>query len=159
MIRWLMFRADSNRLCRFLELSALGVRLAAEGSYHGKEGYLHIQSSKGLDFRRVMTPTKVIARHSRKWFLVRQSYLVCVESPENMNIYDVYLVDSRFSIVSKRNALKTIGSSDKKAEIDLTVEAPPEKHHTLTLNTSERKVRLFSRNQAVMRQFEESITE
>ena len=158
MIRWLMFRADSNRLCRFLELSALGVRLAAEGSYHGKEGYLHIQSSKGLDFRRVLTPAKVIARHSRKWFLVRQSYIVCVESPENMNIYDVYLVDSKFSIVSKRSALKQIGSKEK-AEIDLTVEAPPEKHHTLTLQTSERQVRLFSRNQAVMRQFEESINE
>ncbi|KAF7563030.1 hypothetical protein G7046_g1119 [Stylonectria norvegica] len=157
MIRWLMFRADSNRLCRFLELSALGVRLAAEGSYHGKEGYLHIQSSKGLDFRRVMTPGKVIARHSRKWFLVRQSYIVCVESPENMNIYDVYLVDSKFSIVSKRSTLKQIGSKDKKAEIDLTLEAPPEKHHTLTLHTSERKVRLFSRNQSVMRQFEDSI--
>ncbi|KAM5382047.1 hypothetical protein ACJZ2D_002649 [Fusarium nematophilum] len=159
MIRWLMFRADSNRLCRFLELSALGVRLAAEGSYHGKECYLHIQSSKGLDFRRVLTPAKVIARHSRKWFLVRQSYIVCVESPENMNIYDVYLVDSKFSIASKRSNLKTIGSSEKKAEIDLTVEAPPEKHHTLTLRTSERKVRLFSRNQSVMKQFEDSINE
>ncbi|CAM1500958.1 Fc.00g101200.m01.CDS01 [Cosmosporella sp. VM-42] len=159
MIRWLMFRADSNRLCRFLELSALGVRLAAEGSYHGKEGYLHIQSSKGLDFRRVMTPAKVIARHSRKWFLVRQSYIVCVESPENMNIYDVYLVDSKFSIVSKRSTLKQIGSKDRKAVIDLTVEAPPEKHHTLTLHTSERKVRLFSRTQSVMKQFEDSINE
>ncbi|OAQ70723.1 phospholipase D1 (PLD1) [Pochonia chlamydosporia 170] len=159
MIRWLMFRADSNRLCRFLELSALGVRLAAEGSYHGKEGYLHIQSSKGLDFRRVLTPAKVIARHSRKWFLVRQSYIVCVESPENMNIYDVYLVDCKFSIVSKKSALKQIGSKDKKKEIDLTVEAPPERHHTLTLHTSERKVRLFSRNQSVMKQFEDSINE
>lgn len=159
MIRWLMFRADSNRLCRFLELSALGVRLAAEGSYHGKEGYLHIQSSKGLDFRRVLTPAKVISRHSRKWFLVRQSYIVCVESPENMNIYDVYLVDSKFSIVSKRSTLKQIGSKGKKKEIDLTVEAPPEKHHTLTLQTSERQVRLFSGNQAVMWQFEESINE
>lgn len=159
MIRWLMFRADSNRLCRFLELSALGVRLAAEGSYHGKEGYLHIQSSKGLDFRRVMTPGKVIARHSRKWFLVRQSYIVCVESPENMNIYDVYLVDSKFRIVSKRSKLKQIGSKGKKALLDLTVEAPPEQHHTLTLHTSERKVRLFSRNQAVMKQFEDSINE
>ncbi|KAH7149561.1 hypothetical protein B0J13DRAFT_309036 [Dactylonectria estremocensis] len=159
MIRWLMFRADSNRLCRFLELSALGVRLAAEGSYHGKEGYLHIQSSKGLDFRRVLTPAKVIARHSRKWFLVRQSYIVCVESPENMNIYDVYLVDSKFGIVSKRHKMSRFGSGEKKSEIDLTVEAPPEKHHTLTLHTSERKVRLFSRNQSVMRQFEHSINE
>lgn len=159
MIRWLMFRADSNRLCRFLELSALGVRLAAEGSYHGKEGYLHIQTSKGLDFRRVLTPAKVIARHSRKWFLVRQSYIVCVESPENMNIYDVYLVDSQFSLISKRSALKQIGSKEKNAEIDLTAEASPEKHHTLTLHTSERKVRLFSRYQSVMRQFEDSINE
>lgn len=159
MIRWLMFRADSNRLCRFLELSALGVRLAAEGSYHGKEGYLHIQSSKGLDFRRVLTPAKVIARHSRKWFLVRQSYIVCVESPENMNIYDVYLVDSKFSISSKKSALQQIGSKDKAKEIDLTVEAPPQKHHTLTLHTSERKVRLFSRYQSVMKQFEDSINE
>lgn len=159
MIRWLMFRADSNRLCRFLELSALGVRLAAEGSYHGKEGYLHIQSSKGLDFRRVLTPAKVIARHSRKWFLVRQSYIVCVESPENMNIYDVYLVDSKFRIVSKRHKIRQIGSDEKKKEIDLTLEAPPERHHTLTLHTSERKVRLFSRNQSVMKQFEDSINE
>jgi phospholipase D1/2 len=159
MIRWLMFRADSNRLCRFLELSALGVRLAAEGSYHGKECYLHIQSSKGIDFRRVLTPKKVIARHSRKWFLVRQSYIVCIESPENMNVYDVYLVDSKFRIVSKRKTLKQIGSKSKKEEIDLMTEAPPEKHHTLTLHTAERKVRLFSRNQAILKQFEDSISE
>ncbi|KAF4963972.1 hypothetical protein FSARC_8063 [Fusarium sarcochroum] len=159
MIRWLMFRADSNRLCRFLELSALGVRLAAEGSYHGKECYLHIQPSKGLDFRRALTPAKVISRHSRKWFLVRQSYIVCVESPENMNIFDVYLVDSKFTIASKRSKVKAIGSSEKKTEIDLTVEAPPDKHHTMTLRSSERKVRLFSRNQSVMKQFEDSINQ
>ncbi|KAL7799092.1 phospholipase D [Trichoderma ceciliae] len=159
MIRWLMFRADSNRLCRFLELSALGVRLAAEGSYHGKEGYLHLQLSKGLDFRRVLTPAKVIARHSRKWFLVRQSYIVCVESPENMNIYDVYLVDTKFNIVSKRKALKKIGSKSKKTEADLNMEPSLEKHHTLTVRTSDRKIRLFSRYQSVMRQFEDSINE
>ncbi|KAL7958708.1 phospholipase D [Trichoderma compactum] len=160
MIRWLMFRADSNRLCRFLELSALGVRLAAEGSYHGKEGYLHLQMSKGLDFRRVLTPAKVIARHSRKWFLVRQSYIVCVESPENMNIYDVYLVDTKFSIVSKKKALKNIGSKKKKkADDEMDMEPSPEKHHTLKMRTSDRKIRLFSRYQSVLRQFEDSINE
>lgn len=159
MIRWLMFRAESNRLCRFLELSALGVRLAAEGSYHGKEGFLHIQSSKGLDFRRVLTPGKVIARHSSKWFLVRQSYIVCVESPENMNIYDVYLVDSKFSIVSKKSSLKQIGAPEAQTTYDLTKDEPPEKHHTLTVKTSEREVRLFSRNQSMMREFEASINE
>lgn len=167
MIRWLMFRADSNRLCRFLELSALGVRLAAEGSYHGKECYLHIQSSKGLDFRRVLTPGKVIARHSRKWFLVRQSYIVCVESPENMNIYDVYLVDSKFRIVSKKNKDKQLTSKGEQAEedienLDLSARRPAEKnqkHHTLKIVTSERKVKLFSPNQHLIAQFEESIME
>ncbi|KAK0616265.1 hypothetical protein B0T14DRAFT_243475 [Immersiella caudata] len=164
MIRWLMFRADSNRLCRFLELSALGVRLAAEGSYHGKECYLHIQSSKGLDFRRVLTPGKVIARHSRKWFLVRQSYIVCVESPENMNIYDVYLVDSKFGIVSKKNKGKQLASKSNDGEegienLDLTANHPLTKHHTLKIVTSERTVRLFSPNQHLIQQFEESVVE
>ncbi|SPQ26608.1 a6c3ebc7-1195-4077-acac-c91c9133602d [Thermothielavioides terrestris] len=163
MIRWLMFRPDSNRLCRFLELSALGVRLAAEGSYHGKECYLHIQSSKGLDFRRVLTPSKVIARHSRKWFLVRQSYIVCVESPENMNIYDVYLVDSKFRIVSKHKE-KHRGSKSQEQDEDIESLDPSarrrsDKHHTLKILTSERKVKLFSPNQHLIAQFEESILE
>ncbi|KAK0702589.1 hypothetical protein B0T21DRAFT_299717 [Apiosordaria backusii] len=164
MIRWLMFRADSNRLCRFLELSALGVRLAAEGSYHGKECYLHIQSSKGLDFRRVLTPGKVIARHSRKWFLVRQSYIVCVESPENMNIYDVYLVDPKFMLISKNTKGKELTGKDKEGDddienLDLSAPRPAAKHHTLKILTSERKVKLFSPNQHLIQQFEESIVE
>lgn len=161
MVRWLMFRADSNRLCRFLELSALGVRLAAEGGYHGKECYLHIQSSKGLDFRRVLTPAKVIARHTRKWFLVRQSYIACVESPENIDIYDVYLVDAKFKIISKKNKLKQIGTgkANESREIDLTANSLQDNHHTITILTSERKVKLWGRNQHLIRQFEESITE
>ncbi|KAK4166516.1 putative phospholipase D1 [Cladorrhinum sp. PSN259] len=169
MVRWLMFRADSNRLCRFLELSALGVRLAAEGSYHGKECYLHIQSSKGIDFRRVLTPGKVIARHSRKWFLVRQSYIVCVESPENMNIYDVYLVDPKFKVISKDTKGKEKAGKANEDDDDEDIEnldfsatrrhPPAKKHHTLKILTSERKVKLFSPNQHLMQQFEESIIE
>ncbi|CAI4215406.1 unnamed protein product [Parascedosporium putredinis] len=155
MIRWLMFRADSNRLCRFLELSALGVRLAAEGSFHGKECYLHIQSSKGIDFRRVLTPKKVIARHSRKWFLIRESYIVCVESPENMIIYDVYLVDPKFTILSKNKVIKQTDDKAKDAAKP-AADKQQEKHHTLTIQTSERKVKLFSRKEVVMMQFEES---
>ncbi|KAK3295006.1 uncharacterized protein B0H64DRAFT_200138 [Chaetomium fimeti] len=163
MIRWLMFRADSNRLCRFLELSALGVRLAAEGSYHGKECYLHIQSSQGLDFRRVLTPGKVIARHSRKWFLVRQSYIVCVESPENMNIYDVYLVDPKFRIVTKSKDKQLRAISREREEdienLDPSAPRPTGGHHTLKIITSERKVKLFAPNQHLISQFEESIKE
>ncbi|KAI0601465.1 hypothetical protein F4775DRAFT_396148 [Biscogniauxia sp. FL1348] len=169
MIHWLMFRPDSNRLCKFLELSALGVRLAAEGSFHGKECYLHIQSTKGIDFRRVLTPQKVIARHTRKWFLVRQNYIAVVESPATMNIYDVYLVDPMFRVESKKSKFKRFGSKMKgekekdkgkgkaKDTENLTDEEALEKHHTLKIYTAERKIKLFSRNQTVLHQFEESV--
>ncbi|KAL2071638.1 hypothetical protein VTL71DRAFT_12873 [Oculimacula yallundae] len=156
MIRWLIFRADSNRLCRFLELSALGVRLAAEGSYHGKEGYLVIQSAKGLDMRRFLTPQNIFARHSPKWFLVRHSYIICVNSPENMHIYDVYLVDPKFEIIRKRSKLSEMRGKEllNKAE---TVTKHPQ-HHSLKLVNSERKIKLLAKNERQLRQFEESIT-
>lgn len=167
MIHWLMFRADNGRLCNFLELSALGVRLAAEGSFHGKECFLHIQSSKGIDFRRVVTPQKVIQRHSRKWFLVRQNYIAVVESPATMNIYDVYLVDPTFQIVSKKSKFRqlgaiTIGGDKDKGKGKALVESADEgkrgkHHHTIKLYTAERKIKLFSRNQTLIRQFEESV--
>ncbi|KAF2964572.1 hypothetical protein GQX73_g8995 [Xylaria multiplex] len=165
MIHWLMFRPDSNRLCKFLELSALGVRLAAEGNFHGKECYMHIQSTKGIDFRRVLTPQKVIARHSRKWFLVRQNYIAVVESPATMNIYDVYLVDPLFRVESKKSKLRRFGrkikgSAEKEMGKDIshyTDEEVPEKHHSLKIFTAERKIKLFSRNQTILRQFEQSV--
>ncbi|KAI1250812.1 hypothetical protein MGN70_007870 [Eutypa lata] len=168
MIHWLMFRADNGRLCNFLELSALGVRLAAEGSFHGKECFLHIQSSKGIDFRRVITPQKVIQRHSRKWFLVRQNYIAVVESPATMNIYDVYLIDPTFQIVSKKSKFrqfgsKTIGDKEKGKGNAFNESADEGKrskhHHTIKLYTAERKIKLFSRNQTLIRQFEESVVD
>jgi phospholipase D1/2 len=155
MIRWLIFRADSNRLCRFLELSALGVRLAAEGSYHGKEGYLIIQSAKGIDVRRLLTPSNIFSRHSPKWFLVRHSYIVCVESPENMHIYDVYLVDSQFEIRQKRRKLKDMGGKEILAAAETTSKHP--QHHSLKLQNSERKFKLLAKNERQLRQFESSI--
>ncbi|KAI0187504.1 phospholipase D [Astrocystis sublimbata] len=166
MIHWLMFRPDSNRLCKFLELSALGVRLAAEGNFHGKECYLHIQSTRGIDFRRVLTPQKVIATHSRKWFLVRQNYIAVVESPATMNIYDVYLVDPHFRVESKKSKFKRFGNilkgSAEKEKKDKEIahyedEDVAEKHHSLKIFTAERKTKLFSRNQTILRQFEQSV--
>ncbi len=155
MIRWLIFRADSNRLCKFLELSALGVRLAAEGSYHGKEGYLVIQTSRGVDFRRMLTPKAIFARHSPKWFLVRHSYIVCVDSPENMHIYDVFLLDPKFAVQSKRRKVNDSGQEDTAKSPKRSTARP--QHHRLKLQNSERKITLLAKNERQLRQFEESI--
>ena len=156
MIRYLVFRAESNRLCKFLELSALGVRLAAEGSYHGKEGLLVIKSGKGVDFRRAWTPTLFVSRHGPKWFCVRHSYVVCVDSPEEMNIYDVFLVDSNFRVSSKRQRLRDQQKAKDMAKVAKDSATHPQ-HHQIKLVNSERKIKLLAKNERVLRQFQESI--
>jgi len=156
MIRYLIFRPESNRLCKFLELSALGVRLAAEGSYHGKEGLLIIQSGKGVDFRKAWTPSLITGRHGPKWFSVRHSYIVCVDSPEEMNIYDVFLVDSSFRIQAKRKRLRDQQKPKDIAKAAKHSAAHPQ-HHSLKLYNSERKMKLLAKNERQLHQFEESI--
>ncbi|OAL57272.1 phospholipase D1 [Pyrenochaeta sp. DS3sAY3a] len=154
LITYLIFRPDSNRLCKFLELSALGVRLAAEGGYHGKEGYLMIKSSKGVDNRKGWTKMPTMSRHWPKWFLVRHSYIVCVDSPEEMNVYDVFLVDADFNLESKSGKLR-----EKKArDIASEAKASATGHHQLKLVNSERKMKLLARNDKMLNQFEESIS-
>lgn len=154
LMTYLIFRPDSNRLCKFLELSALGVRLAAEGGYHGKEGYMMIKSSKGVDNRKAWTKIPMMSKHWPKWFLVRHSYVVCVDSPEEMNVYDVFLVDADFKLESKSGRIR-----DKKArDIASEAKASATGHHQLKLINSERKMKLLARNDKMLQQFEESIT-
>lgn len=160
MIKFMLFRPDANRLCKFLELSALGMRLSSEGSYHGKEGFLVIQSAKGVDFRKRITPENLKNRHLPKWFLVRHSYIVCVDSPEAMHIYDVFLFDADFKLQSTRvtwledqersSRSRVIGARSKEK-----IKHP--RHHRLKLQNAERKLKLVARNEKVSFQFEESI--
>lgn len=161
MVRWLMFRPDSNRLCRFFELSALGVRLAAEGGYHGKEGFMQLRPANEL-----VNQARKILRKDRKWFLVRQSYIACVDSPESIDICDVYLVDSKFDIMIKKKHTGQIGAKDSKqakskAEDDadddfLGADSAQKHHHKLTIVNSERKINLYAQ-QHDLPQFEDSI--
>lgn len=155
MIRYLIFRPESNRLCKFLELSALGVRLAAEGSYHGKEGFMVIHSSKGVDSGKAWTPSFLTGRHAPKWFAVRHSYIVCVGSPEDMIIYDVFMVDSSFHIQTKKKRLR----DQKPKDIAKAAKKPTThpQHHTLKLYNSERKVKLLAKNERQLHQFGDSI--
>lgn len=155
MIRYLIFRPESNRLCKFLELSALGVRLAAEGSYHGKEGFLMIQSGKGVDLRKALKPSRITRRHRPKWFAVRHSYLVCVDSPEEMNIYDVFMVDSSFGLQTQKKRLRNQKPKDLAKTAKESASHP--QHHSLKLFNSERKLKLLAKNERQLHQFEESI--
>ncbi|KAL9054275.1 MAG: hypothetical protein Q9162_004233 [Coniocarpon cinnabarinum] len=145
MIRHFMFRGGSNRLCRFLEISALGVHLAAEGGYHGKEGMLHIKRTGAI---RGIT-------HS-KWFLVRESYLACVTSPEETVLEDVFLVDPEFKFQSKLPRIR-----DQKTAKDMAKTAKANSGkvtgHRLKLWNSERTLTLYAKNERQQEQFAESL--
>ncbi|KAF2095689.1 phospholipase D, partial [Rhizodiscina lignyota] len=160
MVTAFMFRADSNRLCKFLELSALGIRLGAEGGYHGKEGLLMIRSGKGMDFRRSWQPQLFKERHSPKWFLVRHSYIVCVNAPEEMNIYDVILLDAEFTIEKKTDKRPDEQPQDlakRQSKNAAARAAHPQYHHQLRIQNTERTVKLLGRSKELINQFEQSI--
>jgi phospholipase D1/2 len=158
MIRWLVFRPDSTRLCKFLELSALSLRLSVEGGYHGKEGLMTILSKPNLDLRRRPTATTASAFKRNtvpKWFMIRHSYVVCVNSPESLEPQEVFLVDPDFTTdkVSKKRLRDQTAEELAKTAGNAT----QPKHHILRLYNSERKLKMLAKNERQLLQFQESI--
>jgi phospholipase D1/2 len=82
-----MFRPESARLCRFLELSSLTLTLAPRGGFQSKAGYLKIigaNASKRAN-QPGMTPTSWMQSRKPKWWIVRESYFVCANGPETVS--------------------------------------------------------------------------
>jgi hypothetical protein len=103
LFKTLRFKADANRLFQFLEVSNMTIRLAPESSFHGKEGYLILRSSAAVQGWRVShwrpnDITQMVIRHTSKWYMVRESYIVCVKNISDTNILEVFLVDSGFKV-------------------------------------------------------------
>ncbi|KAI0301100.1 hypothetical protein B0F90DRAFT_1810149 [Multifurca ochricompacta] len=98
LIRAVMFLPTSNRLTSFLEISTLSIHLAPSGGTQYKAGYLRIVASvnKGAGFgRKSASRTQ---KRKQKWCAVRESYLVAVEEPGEIAIWDVFLLDAEFRI-------------------------------------------------------------
>ena len=93
-----MFLPTSNRLAGFLELSALSIHLARSGGAQYKAGYLRIVASgnKGAGFGRKSASRS--QKRKQKWCAIRDSYLVAVEEPGELVVWDVFLLDADFKI-------------------------------------------------------------
>ena len=129
----------------------MGIQLASEGSYHGKEGWLVIASLKGSNAAIGCNPRLYKRRHSPKWFMVRHSYILCVEQLETIKVYDVFLVDSDFKMEWRPFTGFVRGSE---------IAEKPAKggaHHFFTISNAERTFKLGSRSDNKMFQFVESI--
>lgn len=108
LIRAVMFRPESNRLCIFFELSALTVALGPRGGFQGKAGFLRIptmQVSRKSNQPGLM-PSKWKQHRSPKWFIVRESFFVAVDGPADTDIYDVFLIDTDFTIERPKRAYR-----------------------------------------------------
>lgn len=149
LIRFVLFSQGSNRLCKFLEISTLGINLAAEAGYHGKEGLLSLTSDMRRDIKGSRNPRQ-------KWFLVRQSYIAFVETPESMSLLDVMLIDPDFRIEHQRPRFRDQQNPKDIANTAKSSAAYP-KHHVIRMSNSERGWVVFARNDRQQDQFVQSI--
>ncbi|KIM43354.1 hypothetical protein M413DRAFT_18406 [Hebeloma cylindrosporum] len=98
LIRAVMFHPSSNRLAGFLEISALSIALAQSGGAQAKAGFLKIElhGTGGGGFGRKSAGWR--ERKVARWCIVRESYLVVLEEPGELDVWDVFLLDPDFRI-------------------------------------------------------------
>lgn len=98
LIRAVMFHPTANRLADFLEISALFITLARHGGAQYKAGFLRIDTEgNGPGFGRKSARWR--ERREARWCAVRESYIVVVEDPGDIAIWDVFLFDRDFKII------------------------------------------------------------
>ncbi|KAK9240434.1 hypothetical protein V1525DRAFT_394954 [Lipomyces kononenkoae] len=171
LIKLMIFQGEANRICKFLELSAMGLRLSIEKSYHGKEGQLSIISTSSSRPWRAqnLTPSHIISvfkRYKPKWFLVRHSYILVVESMWDIVPIDVIMVDSDFKYSRKASPWHTEESNASVGEeagskhhksITRSVQESAKLRVALKLENSERKLKLLALSEKQMKQWIDSI--
>ncbi|KAG5646537.1 hypothetical protein DXG03_003304 [Asterophora parasitica] len=96
LIRAVMFHPSTNRLAGFLEISALSISLAQSGGSQYKAGFLQIEANGSGGFGRKSVGWR--ARKLARWCAIRESYLVVMEEPGELTVWDVFLLDSDFRI-------------------------------------------------------------
>ncbi|CAO1614671.1 unnamed protein product [Jaminaea pallidilutea] len=103
-----MFRPEANRLCKFFELSGLGVSLATRGGFSGKQGYLRVLSRGGRKNEQasILSPMRWVGAQKPKWFIVRESYIAICPGPETLEVHDIFLIDSEFRVERPKRIYK-----------------------------------------------------
>ncbi|KAF8798774.1 phospholipase D [Phlegmacium glaucopus] len=116
-----MFHPSSNRLAGFLEISALSITLAQSGGTQSKAGYLRIGSTAG-GFGRKSANWKA---NKEAWCAVRESYLVVLEEPGELDIFDVFLLDPDFKIERPKRYYRSLLHYEKQDNDHLFPDQPP----------------------------------
>lgn len=150
----------------------MSMQLAPESLYHGKEGYLILRSSAASMGLRVShwKPNELsmmIDRHTSRWYLVRESYIVCVNDISGVNVTEVFMVDSYFKLSHGLNTgnagtLTNIQSgvtplkSSNSAAVDVD-KVDSHQGFTFEVSNGERKMKLLTTSQRQLGLWIESI--
>ena len=182
LIRACMFRPQANKLCRFLEISAMSLHLGPLNGTLGKQGFVKIRSKSS--HKTHFTVERFARTRAPKWAIVRESYIILVENLDSLEVYDVFMMDQDFRVASKHryipgalgknvNAIPDDDSSDDEnsagetedksaaytALLDRDQARPGRyvKRHTFFLQNAERHLRMVARSEREMDQFLTSI--
>ncbi|CAO3645654.1 unnamed protein product [Cunninghamella echinulata] len=110
LINFTFTSGNINRLCKFLEISTLGIRIKATqpNIRHRKEGYLMIlkrsdreppRRSKWLLQGGCFGQSLDKNINNRvKWFIIQDNYIACVHHPHELDICDVFLIDNKLQV-------------------------------------------------------------
>ncbi|KAF9434583.1 Phospholipase D1 [Entomortierella beljakovae] len=131
MIRYAMYLPDAERICKFLELSALTLAHVPDGGYQGKEGYLTVDKKERLMDEGPLTNVakKVYRKPVSKYFIVRDSFIIVAASHKNTEILDVILLDSSFKAQKCPRHIHTPHSFDiTNSELKFHVRAKSDLH-------------------------------
>ncbi|QNP99062.1 Phospholipase D1 [Yarrowia lipolytica] len=169
LFKLLLFRGEANKLFQFLELSNMSIRLAPEDHFHGKAGFLvNRTSARKAGWRvshwRVDDIRQMVARHTSKWFMVRHSYIVCVDNLYSTTPLEVFLLDSKFKVshnLKKKNkdgVLSGGSNPNTSGESDLEeLQKPGSTHITLKVENASRQLKLVATSDKQLAQWMESI--
>ena len=161
----LQFKAQVNRLCRFLELSTFAIQMANMQGELGKQGYLQIKSrssrKQSLNLMHLNQQYRV-----PKWFIVRESYIVIVEHLYSLQVYDVFIMDQEFQVEQDRRFHRDVveyGPDENEKKPPQSSEDAPErtgatvhhylKRHAFQVRNAERKLKLVAPSEREMEQF------
>lgn len=157
LMRAVMFRPESNRLCVFFELSALTVALAPRGGFQGKAGFIKIPSihASRKNNQPGLVPSKWKNHRKPKWFIVRESYFVATDGPSETDVYDVFIIDNDFAIERPKRAyrkgLKALRRHKNSSADDIPNEMREDdekdaSQHTFYISNAQRRLKLVAKN-------------
>lgn len=114
----LCLRPEANLLIQYYEFSTISNLLSYEEGYKGKQGILMNSTSATAQGWKVPYLTKssvkeIVQRHTTKWCLIRDSYIMYVSDIFSTTPLEVFLLDSKFNY--------TFSGDDSKDKRDISM--------------------------------------